>query len=385
MTAERVVVAIPCLLTGGTEMQTLASVRALRDAGYGVTVCCYFNHEESVVGDFRDAGAEVVTLGLERAMPPWQLVARLRSQFRRLRPDAVHVQYMAPGLLPILAARLAGVPNVVATVHQPATPHGWRARILLRLGASLCRKFICVSQAAETSWFGDSAILDPDSPDSLRRRHVTIYNAVDIARIDRIVSSPDRERLRHELNLDGSTVIGTVSRLSQEKGIDTLLTAFAEVHARLSSAVLLVVGDGVERPALEALAERLGVRDAVLWTGRQPWEEAMRYLSVMDVVVVPSRFEGFGLTAAEAMACGKPVVASNVDGLREVVVDAVTGTLVNCDDAHEMANAVMEILNDPCKHREMGTSGRQRVERLFSCHAFAQKYRQLYLTLDRVN
>lgn len=336
----KTVLAMPCLLQGGTEFQTLQLARVLCDAGHEVSVCCYFERDPAMVARFEQAGARVELLGLERSISPLRLLAVLRPAFAKA--DVVHVQYMAPGFLAVLAAKCSGAGRVFATVHQPATPYGWKARLLLRLAARMCKRFICVSEATAKSWFED-------------RPTVTIHNAVDIARIDGIAAA------------GSGPLIGAVSRIRHEKGIDVLLDAFVAV----SGARLLIVGDGPDRAALEKRAT-----PNVEWAGQQPWERAIALMKGMEIVVVPSRFEGFGLTAAEAMAAGRAVVASDVDGLREVVGDA--GVLVPAGDAAALAAALKRLLEDVDERAALGRKARQRVEAMFSFDEFKRRILECY-------
>jgi glycosyltransferase involved in cell wall biosynthesis len=155
-----------------------------------------------------------------------------------------------------------------------------------------------------------------------------------------------------------------VSRVRHEKGIDVLLDAMPGER-------LLVVGDGPDRAALERRAPA-----NVVWAGQQPWERAIALMKGMDIVVVPSRFEGFGLAAAEAMAAGKAVVASDVDGLREVVGDA--GVLVPAGDAVALGAALRRLLADPAERAALGRKARERVEQCFVPEMFRQKILALY-------
>jgi len=192
--------------------------------------------------------------------------------------------------------------------------------------------FTCVSEAAEKSWFGNSFLLNPSNSSRVARKHLTIPNAVDIEAIDKALAEKTPNVLEMHKRLSGKTVIGTVARLSAEKGVDVLLEAFAVVQKSVPDAHLLIVGDGQQKNHLQYLASDLGITDACTWMGRLPWSEAMGSMGLMDIVVVPSRFEGFGLTAIEAMACKKPVVACRVDGLAEIVEDGENGFLVKSDD-----------------------------------------------------
>ncbi len=375
-------ISIPCLLHGGTEMQSLLLVRALIELGYAVEVCCYFEWDERVVAEFQEAGAAVQLLGWSRSLSAIKFIRSLAATFQEKSLTAVHVQYMAPGLLPIVAARLARAPVVLATVHQPGTPYGFKARFLLRFGAMLAHRFTCVSEAAERSWFGNSCLLDPARPERIAgRRHFTIPNAVDIGVIDKALAARSPRVVETAARLEGKMVVGTVARLSREKGLDILLKAFADVRKATPQAHLLIVGDGSQRADLLGLARRLGIGDAITWTGQLSWEEAMGCLGIMDVVAAPSRYEGFGLTAVEAMACRKPVVASRVDGLAEVIRDGVTGCLAPAEDASAFAAMLNSLLMDEERRRTMGISARRHVEECYTYPKFRERCRVLYNSL----
>lgn len=365
-----VLIAIPVLLTGGTEAQTLTLVRVLAGAGYRVAVCCYHEHDQRVVEWFRVAGAEVTLLEIPRSAGLGEVLIRLLRFFRNARPETVHVQYMAPGFVPVLAARLALVPKVFATVHQPGRTHGAKARLLLRLAARFCTAFFCNSLAVEESWFGDSALLDPEL--ARERHHWTIYNGVDVERIATIADRTDSKALRASLGIGERTTVGVVGRLRREKGQAVLLEAMAVVVRSVPDAVLLLVGDGPDGEALRERTKCLGIAESVLFLGRQEPEEVYRLLSVMDVVAVPSLFEGFGLTAAEAMAAARPVAASAVDGLTEVVANDVTGILVPANNAPELAASLVSLLTSREMARQMGRSGQERATLHFSVQKFSE-------------
>ena len=118
----------------------------------------------------------------------------------------------------------------------------------------------------------------------------------------------------------GIPVIGAVSRLRHEKGIDLLLEAFTFLIRSGEKAHLLLVGSGPDEKKLKDTIQTYELNSSVTFYGEAEWERAMQLMAIMDIVVVPSRFEGFGLTAAEAMAAGKPVIASDTSGLKEVVI-----------------------------------------------------------------
>ena len=368
----KALLATPVLLAGGTEAQTLTLATVLAAAGWDVAVCCYHESDPAVVDAFENEGAQVVLLGLSRRLSLIRVAEKLRTAFRALHPDVVHVQYLAPGFTAVLAARLAGVRSVFATVHQPGSAYGRRERLLVRCASQLCTRFFSVSLAVERSWFGDAGLFDPDHPQT-RRHHGTIYNAVAVAEIIESARDVDRAALRGGMGITADApVVGFVGRLRREKGLDVLIRALPAVVVSFPGTRLLVVGNGPEAGALRDLARSAGVDERVVWMGMRDKLETRRLFAAMDLAVVPSRFEGFGLAAAEAQAAGLPVVAADVDGLREVIDDGETGLLVPPEDPGAFAKAIVRLLGDPGAARELGRQGRIRVGRLFPVERFAR-------------
>ncbi|MGD1074625.1 MAG: glycosyltransferase, partial [Thermodesulfovibrionales bacterium] len=221
---SHVVIAIPVLFVGGTEIQTLDLVKVLKSGGYQVSVCCYYEYDDSMVQEIQAAGARAILMGLDRTDGLFHLARKLMGLFKELNPDIVHVQYIAPGLVPVVAARLSGISTVFATVHQPGHVYGRKAKLLVRVAARLCSAFFCNSRAVEESWFGDSALFTSEDLDE-RRRHFTVYNGVDIDQISEIVNAVDRNELKHSLGMGDNPVVGIVARLRSEKGHTILLAA----------------------------------------------------------------------------------------------------------------------------------------------------------------
>ncbi len=361
-------------------MQTLNLTRALRSSGQMVSLLCYFEYDEAMVREFTETGTEVNLLKMDRKQGLAGLISRLRKEFISQKPGIVHVQYMAPGALPVIAARLAGVRTVFATIHQPYTKeHGKMAKLILRIASLLTTRFMAVSQNAEKSWFGSASLFDEDKPLSSQPRHFTIYNSVDAVRIADITGKTDCRAVRSKFNIpDDVTIIGTVSRLRHEKGTDILIEAFSLLAWERTGIFLLIAGSGPDGDRLKEQADKLGISAITIFYGAAEWDEAISLMSVMDIFVVPSRFEGFGLTAAEAMAAGKPVVASDIFGLKEVVKDNETGILFPVNDAAALKSAISRLLGDPELRARYGKAGRERAAAIFGTELYTRKIKALY-------
>lgn len=307
------------------------------------------------VQDLRTAGIEHVALRhATRSMAPGRdaaAFAELVALFRRLRPDVVHTHNPKPGVYGRLAARAAGVPVVINTVHGLyATPaDSWKRRAsvytLERL-AAMC------SQA--------ELVQNPEDYDTLARVGVpvaklaVIGNGVDLARFG---PRPDqREAARAQLGVaPGEVAVGVVSRLVWEKGYAEVFEAAARLRAQAPAVRFVVVGpsdpdksDAVRDADLERAAREGGVRYLGL---RHDVEELYQGF---DLYVLASHREGFPRSAMEASACGIPVVASNIRGCRQVVEHEVTGLLFPVRDVAALVDAVAALAGDRSRRERMG-------------------------------
>jgi glycosyltransferase involved in cell wall biosynthesis len=169
-----------------------------------------------------------------------------------------------------------------------------------------------------------------------------IYNGVDLQRYNH---QQPCCTLHEDYDIpEDAPIVGVVARLEAEKGHRTLIDAWPEVLATVPNAWLLVIGEGSERDALEAEAASLGVNERVVFTGRR--EDVPAVTAALDVAVLPSYREAQGLSVLEAMALSRPVVASNVGGIPEMIEDGVTGLLVPPNDCDALAAALIKLLTD---------------------------------------
>ncbi len=373
----KILVTIPCLLTGGTEIQTLNLVRALVEGGHEVTTACYFEHSPYMVGRYEEAGSRVVLFSPEgRRQGGVKCIAFLWRNLRRVRrtvrPDAVHVQYMAPGALPILLLRLMGQRNILATAHTAADIYSPRGLQLLQwLQRHVLRAFTCITERAEKSFFGSSTLFGPDTTLAKRGNHFTIYN-----NLPGYIHRAEQARRQHK-----PLTIGVVSRLEGIKGMDLVIPAFAEVHRQEPGTQMLVVGDGSMRPLMERQAREADVADCVTFVGRQEQERLQDYYDRIDILLMPSRSEGFGLTAIEGMARGCVLVASNIGGLPEVVIDGETGLLHRSEDVSDMAEKILLLLRQPQMREKMSEAAVRRTA-LFGSDSYGQLITSLYEKIE---
>ncbi|ADU51215.1 glycosyl transferase group 1 [Thermaerobacter marianensis DSM 12885] len=293
-------------------------------------------------------------------------VRALRSLARARPPRLIH----AHGLKAAAVAALA-LPRVPLVMTLHTYPRGWWQRQVARWAAGHSRAVVAVSRALAT-WAALGGIAPPPGPGRPAQVHVLVPP---LARHGR--PPLPRRQARRLLGLpELGPVVGTVARLSPEKGVDVLLRAIALVHRAGFPVTCLVVGTGPDEPALRRLAARLGIDAWVCWAG--PQEGAARLLRAVDVYVQPSRREAYGLAAAEAMAAGRPVVASRTGGLEELIRDGVDGRLVPPGDAHALARALVALLRDEKARHRLARAAAARASRWPDGARIARQHLQLY-------
>jgi len=264
-------------------------------------------------------------------------VGALAAHLAEVAPDVVHNHMYRAEMVGTRAAIALGEigrprPFVVSTVHSSRVRSVEDRDALRRLTPRIDR-LIAVSQAICRKIADEGRDVVPLS---------LIYNGVDLQRYDH---QEPCCTLRDEYGMEpGSQIVGVVARLEPEKGHPTLFEAWPEVLRPAPSAYLLVVGEGSRREELEALARSLRIAHRVVFTGRR--DDVPAVTAALDVAVLPSYREAQGLSVLEAMALSRPVVASAVGGIPEMITDGVTGLLVPPHDAPALAAAVARLLVD---------------------------------------
>lgn len=373
----RALICIPCLLTGGTEIQTLNTVQALVQSGHNVTVACYFEHTPEMVTRYQKAGAKVELFSPEGVRTAGYrsiifLYKHLRRIVKQVCPDVTHVQYMAPGATVILLLWLMGVKNIITTAHTAADIYK-ELRLIHFIQRHCVRAFTCITERAEQSFFGTSQLYTPNTK-LKKRNHFTIHNCLSIDNSPMAIDNSKLYTLNSKLNC---FTLGVVSRLETIKGMDLVVPAFAEVLKRHPNTRLIVVGDGSLRSTMEQQTIELGCTEHILWAGRQPQEELNNWYSQMNIVLMPSRSEGFGLTAIEAMSNGCVVVASNVGGLPEVVRDGECGLLHRSENITDIHKKVSSLIGDNTTYNRLRNKALTEVEK-YSFEHYAELISNFY-------
>ena len=347
---------------GGTEGQLLELASRLDPGRFEVSVCA-LKGEGAIAREMRARGVRVITLGGQGAWDV-RVLYRLFRLVRAERPSVIHAFLPPANLAACVVGRLLGVSVLLLSFRDVEMWKSRPRRLVDGLTVRVADAATCSSEAVRR--FALSAFGGDE------RKYVTIYNGVDAARFIPRQASP-----KPELGLrEGVPVIGTVCRLVEpKKGLAVLLQAMAGLRDR-AVAQLLIVGEGPAFPALRALSVRLGLSDRVVFAGVR--RDIAGLLPLMDVFVLPSLYEGFGIALVEAMAAGRPVVATAVGGIPEVVVQGETGLLVPPGDPGALGDAIAHLVNHPEQARLMGARGRERACDRFSIESAVTRHENLY-------
>lgn len=339
---------------GGAENHLFELVKHQRASGMEVVVA-YLRGRGYWVKPFRELGIEVHHLGLRFYGDPVPLL-RLRQIIRRSGLDLVHA-HLPPAELYVRVA-LLGRPDLplLITKHNdaPFSPGPW-ARPLGRWVGRRAERVIAISEAVRRYMAGPALGL------AAGKVH-TVYYGIDAAPFAAVPDATAAAVRKGWGLADDAVAIGFVGRLVEQKNIETLLRGFALHAARDAAARLVIVGIGELENPLRQLAGELGIANRVVWAGFR--EDIAPVMRAFDIFALTSLYEGLGLVLLEAMAASRPIVATRVGAIPEVVVDGENGILVEPREPEALAAAFGK-LGDAALRARFGEAGRQRVLREF--------------------
>ncbi|ASS76189.1 hypothetical protein CIG75_15405 [Tumebacillus algifaecis] len=348
-------------MQGGMRRHVLDLIAGLQKGGLEVTVACPSElHRERELDGIPCLPLELVD-GVH-LMKDMRAVRQLAKLLREQSFDLVHLHGAKAGLVGRMARRSLPVPPpCVYTVHNQVLPRGGLVKRVLntleRRLAPETDRVITVSHRLEQDVVATHGVPP--------WRTVTIHNGVEQATL------LPRDHARQILGCEDSDrlVIGAIGRMVEEKGFSTLLEAFTILLARRVDAELVLIGDGPLLSDYQQVAGKIGPA-RVRFLGEVP--QARRLLSGLDIVVQPSHAEGLGLVPIEAMLAARPVIASAVGGLPEVVIHGKTGLLVPPQQAVALADALQLLLQKADWRMGLGLAGQRRAEELFTRQAMIE-------------
>ncbi len=374
----KILFVIENIFFGGGERAFSQIIRGLDKEKYEVYVVC------SKSGEFIEkikSSVEIIPFKFRNGLS----VARIHKLAKIMKEKGIQIVHSQGGRADFfarIAAKIAKVPAVVSTVAMPVEGYdvGLLKKaiyvVLDRFSERFVDKFIVVSEALRMRLVRKHLIP--------HKKVIKIYNGVEVNPDVESEIEDVRNKIMHEFMIPQNTVlVGTIGRLVWQKGLPYFIQAIRHIAnskwQMVDKIKYLIVGEGKERKNLELKIKKLGLSSRVIFTGFR--KDVKEILSALDIFVLPSIREGQPIILLEAMAMSKPIVATDIEGVNETVVDDLTGILVQPKDSSALAEAIVSLLKDSKKAQEMGQMARKAVEEKFNIEDKIKQHEQLYETV----
>lgn len=364
---------INSLNVGGAERCLVSLIKKINRQKFNVIVCCMRKTGE-LISEVEKLGIPVITLGYRPFNPV--SIYRLSNIIREVKADIVHTQLYEADIIGRLAAKIAQVPVVISSIQNI---HWWKSdhKLAPRIKAAIDRitvnyctaKVIAVSDAVKEFHIKQVGYNS--------RKVTVLYNTINLDEFTLPGNLDPKRKKETDFELQPETpVIINVASLTPQKGQVYILQAVPKVLKAIPDTHFLIVGQGRLNPELQAIARETGISNNVIFTGLR--SDIAELLAMSDIFVLPSLWEGLSVAVLEAMAMKKPVVATNIAGMSELVINGETGVLVPIRDADALADAIINLLRYKQKAQRFGDAGRKRVTKFFSDDVVVTKLENLY-------
>ena len=306
------------------------------------------------------------------------LIPSLAKIIRENEIRIVHGQGARAEFYARLASRLAGTSKYISTIAMPVegfdvAPVRKRIyRFFDRISETFVDRFLVVSDALRQAMIEGHGIP--------AEKVIRIYNGVEIGHFSPQKRNEARKRIRQEFSVGENTLlVGAIGRLVWQKGFEYLVQAIPMVLNKFPKAQVLIVGEGPIKHHLEALSHKLKIGRHLIFAGFR--KDIKQILSAIDMLVIPSVLEGFPIITLEGMAMTKPIIATNIDGIKEQIIDGKTGILIPHKDPSAIAEAILKLSKDEQCAQNIGWEARKRVEKEFSLEKMVNTTEQIYQSL----
>ncbi|MDO9575956.1 MAG: glycosyltransferase family 4 protein [bacterium] len=367
---------------GGGERAFAQIINGLDKEKYEVYVACLPRSSgpasELFVEKIEDA-AQIIPFDLRNQFN-LRNIFNLTRIIKQKKIDLVHSQGARADFFSRIAARLVKMPVVVSTMAAPVGEYNVNPIkkavyvVLDRFSERFVDRFIVVAEHLGRKLIQIHKISS--------HKVVKIYNGVEIEPDAGCRMSDVRKKIMQELMIpEDVMLIGTIGRLVWEKGLPYFIQAIKEIDARckMQDVRYLIVGEGELKESLKFKVKSLKLEGRVIFTGFR--QDIKEILGALDILVLPSIREGQPMITLETMAMGKPIVATDIEGVNETVVNGITGILVPPKNSRALAEAIVCLLKDKKKAREMGQAGRRVVEEKFNLKDKIEQHKRLYETI----
>jgi glycosyltransferase involved in cell wall biosynthesis len=358
---------------GGVEQLLAMSVPYLSRQDFSYEIVYMLPWKDKLVGHFTANGIPVSCLDT-RSPADLRVISRLTSYLKERRPDLLEIHLPYPGIIGRFAGKLARIKPIVYVEHSLAVQKNlYRLHFLSYLGNIL------------TYSLNDYIVAVSEDTHRDVRRHCpggmptsVVYNGINLAGLNE--KRYDIAGTRKSLGIPADhKVVGHVANLLPKKRQEDLLRAAQRVLAASPGVTFVIVGRGPLEKKLKETARHLGIQDNVIFTGFV--EDLYEVMQTFDVFVMSSSYEGFGISLAEAMAMGKPAIATRTGGMTEVIEDGVSGLLVEPRNPEGLAGSILTLLDDDNMRMTMGRAARERIIQRFDVRKRVAAMENLYRSL----
>lgn len=363
---------------GGLKNLLMNKLIGLSERGYEVYAV---SPDGKYIPDIINVGIQYHPLEICRTISPISDIKSILKFYRYLKEekfDIIHTHTAKAGVIGRVAAYLAGVPIIIHTYHGLPFYEG-QEKITHTFYLIIERVMALISSHLLSQNKGDLEIL---LKYNFKNAKSITYegSGVNISLIEKKINLDKIDELRNELCVEGKKVIGFFARMELIKGYEMFFSALQELSKRNFDYISLIGGDGPLRDNLKSLSRELGIEERVKFLGWR--DDIYNLIFLCDIVVSTSRKEGIPRTIMEAMTLKKPIIATNVNGTNEVVVNQITGFLIEWGDIENFADHIIKVLSDPLLAERLGQTGRSNIEQTLTEDKVIDRLDALYRKLE---
>jgi len=358
---------------GGGQVNLLSIAEALDKSRFDVAVCSQENGP--LVEELKRRDIPHFPVSIQK-IPSSKVLKKLKNLMVAEGFEIVHTHGGVAGLYGRWAAFRAGIPVIIHTLHGIHYLHyrnifiRWAYVFLERIFSRFTKTVIFVSQADKNK--GCRYKLAPVE------KMKVVRNGIDFSRVKAEAVVSHETELKVNLGSDkDSFLIGTVARIHRQKNIPCLIKAAAALRDRMPRAKIIIVGDGPMMPRVNKLIDRLGVQEMVIMLGER--SNVHQIMSIFDIFVLTSLWEGLPYVLMEAGVLGKPVVASDIEGIREIIMDGESGLLVPRDDPQNLVEAFLRMEADPQLRFRLSRTLQKRIKDEYSLSRMIKEIENIYI------
>ena len=363
---------IDSLGPGGAEQLMPTILKKLKQSGFNIRICALqIRAGNPIASELERLGLPVDLIPISNLRQPFNLIHILRY-LRFHRPQLLHTQLEFADILGTVAAKILGIP-CVSTVHTldvfPEKKTAWgRMKLRWFLLGTFCDRVIAVSEKTRLHYVQSGGLP--------RDKVITLYNGVDISRFKNM-DATQTAKLKQalQLPLHGKIII-TVAVLREPKGIQFMIRALPTIIEQCPDVHYLIVGDGVHRPALSDLVAALAIKNHVTFAGHRT--DIPELLGCCDIFVLPTLKDALPTVVIEALAAEKPIIASDVGGVPEIIENGVNGLLVEPGDPSKLTEACLRLLKDTELTKHIILAGSETVQKRFNIDLQIEQLSRMY-------